>query len=112
MKKKIVALLFALMFSVTGMIAGDCKVYAEESAEDVEMSVVWTDDALVGYAESQTWGVYLAEGVSVINNAGGGKIGCGGITNAAVKCKVSVNSGNRYINTFIIIIFFGYKVII
>lgn len=91
MKKKIVALLFALMFSVTGMIAGDCKVYAEGLAEDVEMSVVWTEDALVGYAESQTRGVYLAEGVSVINNAGGGKIGCGGITNAAVKCKVSVN---------------------
>lgn len=92
MKKKVVALLLALMFSVTGIIAGDGKVYAEESVQDVEMSAVWTDDALVGYAESQTWGVYLARGISIINNAGGGKIGCGGITEAAVKCKVSVNS--------------------
>lgn len=90
MKKKVVALLLALMFSVTGMIVGEEKVCAEESAQDVEMSDVWTEDALVGYAESQTWGVYLARGISIINNAGGGKIGCGGITEASVKCKVSV----------------------
>ena len=91
MKKRVVALLLALLFLVTGIITEEGKVYAEESTQDVEMSEVWMQDALVGYAESQTWGVYLAEGVSVINNAGGGKIGCGGITNAAVKCKVSVN---------------------
>lgn len=92
MKKKVVALLLALMFSLAGIIAGEGKVYAEESVQDVEMSEVWTEDALVGYAGSQTWGVYLARGISIINNAGGGKIGCGGITEAAVKCKVSVNS--------------------
>jgi hypothetical protein len=91
MKKRIVAFFLAFLFLVTGIIAGEGEVYAEESAQDVEMSEVWTEDALVGYGESQTWGVYLAEGVSVINNAGGGQIGCGGITNAAVKCKVSVN---------------------
>lgn len=91
MKKRVVALLLALLFSVTGMMAGDGKVYAEDSAQDIEISEIWTEDALVGYAESQTWGVYLLEGVSIINDAGGGKIGCGGITNAAVKCKVSVN---------------------
>ena len=92
MKKRIVAMVLALLFSVTGMVAGERKVYAEESAQDVEMSAVWTKDALVGYGESQTWGIYLLEGVSIINNAGGGKIGCGGITNAAVKCKVSVTA--------------------
>ena len=92
MKKRVVALLLALMFSATGMIANDCKVYAEESEQDVDMSEIWTEDALVGYGEAQTWGVYLAEGVSIINNAGGGKIGCGGITSAAVRCKVSVNA--------------------
>jgi hypothetical protein len=91
-KKRVVALLLALMFSATGMIANDCKVYAEESEQDVDMSEIWTEDALVGYVEAQTWGVYLAEGVSIINNAGGGKIGCGGITSAAVRCKVSVNA--------------------
>ena len=92
MKKRVVALLLALLFSVTGIIAGEGRVYAEESVQDVEMSEVWTEDALVGYGESQTWGVYLLQGISIINNAGGGKIGCGGITEAAVKCKVSVNS--------------------
>ena len=92
MKKRVVALLLALMFSVTGIVAGDGKVYAEESAQDVDISEIWTEDALVGYGQSQTWGVYLARGISVINNAGGGKIGCGGITEAAVKCKVSVNA--------------------
>ena len=90
MKKRVIALLLALTFSVTGIIAEGSKVYAEESEQDVEMSEVWTEDALVGYGESQTWGVYLLRGISVINDAGGGKIGCGGITEAAVKCKVSV----------------------
>lgn len=92
MKKRVVALILASLFCVTGIIAGEGNVYAAETAQDVEMSEVWTDDALVGYAESQTWGVYLLRGMSIINNAGGGKIGCGGITEAAVKCKVSVNA--------------------
>lgn len=93
MKKRVIALLFALLFSVMGVITEDEKVYAEESVQsvqDVELLEIWTEDALVGYATSQTRGVYLAEGVSIINNAGGGKIGCGGVTTAAVKCKVSV----------------------
>lgn len=92
MNKRVIALLLVLLFSVTGMVAGDGKVYAEDSASDVDISEVWTEDALVGYGQSQTWGVYLEEGISIINNAGGGKIGCGGITEAAVKCKVSCNS--------------------
>jgi hypothetical protein len=41
--------------------------------------------------QSQTWGVYLVDGTSIINDAGGGKIGEGGSTTAASKCKVSVN---------------------
>ena len=92
MKKRVVALFLAVLFSVTGMIVGDGKVYAQDSAQDVELSEIWTEDALVGYGQSQTWGVYLAEGVSIINDAGGGKIGCGGMTTAAVKCKVSCNA--------------------
>lgn len=91
MKKRVVSFCLALMFCLTGTILGDVKVYAKDTAQDVDMSQVWTEDALVGYVESQTWGVYLAQGVSIINNAGGGKIGCGGITEAAVKCKVAVN---------------------
>lgn len=92
MKKRVNALLLALLFFITGVIAGEGKVYAEEVVQDVEISEVWTEDALVGYAELQTRGVYLARGISVINNAGGGKIGCGGITEAAVKCKVSCSA--------------------
>lgn len=90
MKKRVVTLLLASVLLITGVLAGNKKVYAEDTEQDVEISEIWTDGALVGYSQSQTWGVYLAEGVSIINDAGGGKIGCGGITNAAVKCRVSV----------------------
>ena len=92
MKKKIVALLLSFLFVLTGIVIGNEKVNAEESAQDVLLSEIWTGDALVGYGQAQTWGVYLSQGISIINDAGGGKIGCGGITNAARRCKVSVNA--------------------
>lgn len=92
MKKRIMALFLAVMFSVIGMFAGDISVQAEELGEDVDISYILTDDALIGYAELRNRGIYLSEGFSTINDAGGGKIGCGGVTNAAVKCQVSVNS--------------------
>lgn len=88
MKKRITALFLALMFCVSGFLVTDFKADAEEIAQDVELSTIMTEDALIGYAQVAR-GVYLAEGVSVINDAGGGKIGWGGITNAAVRCKVS-----------------------
>ena len=95
MRKRVVALLFALLFVVTGVVSGEGKVYAEESlynVQEVELSDIWTEDALVGYATSQTRGVYLLSGVSIINDAGNNKIGCGGSTTAALKCKVSVSA--------------------
>lgn len=92
MNKKLLALFMAVFFSITGIGTNNICAFAEEQGEDVMLSEVLTEDALVGYSESQTWGVYLAQGVSFINNAGGGKIGCGGITEAAVKCKVTVNA--------------------
>lgn len=91
MKKRFTALFLAVLFLVTGVFAGDQKAFAQETVEDVAISDVWTEDALVGYAQLINRGVYLAEGVSIINDAGGGRIGCGGITTAAMKCKVSVN---------------------
>lgn len=94
MRKRIVAYLFAFLFAITGIIAGEGKVYAEESVydvQDVELSDIWKEDALVGYAVLQTRGIYLLNGVSIINDAGNNKIGCGGSTNAAIKCKVSVS---------------------
>ena len=92
MKKRFTALFLAVLFVVTGVFAGQQQAFAQESVEDVEISDIMTEDALAGYAQLINRGVYLAEGVSIINDAGGNRIGCGGITTAAVKCKVSVTS--------------------
>ena len=92
MKKRIVALMLLFALTMTGVAVGNVEAYALDSAQDVELSQVWTEDALIGYAQAQTRGVYLARGMSFINDAGGGKIGCGGITEAARQCKVSVTS--------------------
>ena len=95
MKKRIVAMMLAVVFSVIGMMANGWNVKAAEieaAEQEVDISTVMTEDALIGYAPLINRGVYLLEGVSALNDAGGGKIGWGGITNAVVKCKVSVNA--------------------
>ena len=92
MKKRVLSVFMALVLGVMAFVTGDFKAQAEEVAQDIEFSALLIEDALIGYLNTQTRGVYLAEGYSVINDAGGGKIGCGGITNAARKCKVSVNA--------------------
>lgn len=91
MKRRFTALFLAVLFLVTGVFVVDQKAFAQEAVENVTISDVWTEDALIGYAQVINRGVYLAEGVSIINDAGGGRIGCGGYTTAAVKCKVSIN---------------------
>lgn len=91
MRKKAVAFILALVLIVSGSYIGAVSVNAECITESVDISEVWTDDALVGYAELITRGIYLAQGISTINDAGSGKIGTGGITTAAQYCKVSVN---------------------
>ena len=91
MKKRVTAVLLATLCLVTGIFAGNISVQAEEG-QDVDISYILTDDALVAYAELRTRGVYLSEGISIINDAGAGRIGCGGITNAAKKCTVKVSS--------------------
>ncbi len=94
MKKRMVALLLAILFSVSGFVQGTGDAYAQDvrtAEEDVDIDVLLADgDALIGYAENQTRGVYLSEGFSVINNAGANRIGCGGITEANKKCDVSI----------------------
>jgi len=93
MRKRFVALLLAMVCITLGVFAENQQVRAEETAgEDVEFSYLLTKDALVGYAELKNRGIYLAEGYSIINDAGSGKIGCGGITNATVRCRVSVTA--------------------
>ena len=61
-------------------------------SQDVPISEITTEDALIGYSEENTWGVYLGSGMSIINDSGGGKIGWGGATHAARTCKVSITS--------------------
>jgi len=92
MKKRFTALFLAVLFVVTGVFVVDQKAFAQEAVEDVAISDIMTEDALIGYAQLINRGVYLQQGMSIINDAGGNKIGCGGITEAAVKCKVSVTS--------------------
>jgi len=92
MKKRILALFMAVVFAVVGFVTTDFRAEAEEAGVDVDRSEIMTDGALIGYADVQTWGVYLVAGDSIINDAGGGKIGCGGTTMASTKCSVSVNS--------------------
>ena len=91
MKKKLMAMFMALAVLVTGSFIVPVDVHAEDIGEVVDISDIMTEDALIGYATMQTRGIYLTEGVSVLNDAGGGKIGAGGITEAAIRCQVSVN---------------------
>lgn len=92
MKRNIVSLILALIISVCGFWNGNLESQAEEMGEDNNMSYLLTEDALIGYADMQTRGVYLASGHSIINKISSTKIGAGGITNAAVYCKVSILS--------------------
>lgn len=92
MKKRIFNLLLAMVVCVSGVVITDVTVLAETESEDIAYEELMTDDALVGYAESQTWGVYLASGNSVINKISSTKVGAGGTTNAAKKCNVSITS--------------------
>lgn len=90
MKHKIALFILALIVSVCGFWNGTLESQAEEMGEDMDMSYLLTEDALIGYANLQTRGIYLLDGHSIINKASSTKIGAGGITNAAQYCKVSV----------------------
>ena len=91
MKKKLTMILLALVLCATSLFTIDIQANAQETEEEVTYESLLTDDALIGNMESQTWGVYLSAGRSIINDAGGGQIGAGGSTTAASKCNVSVN---------------------
>lgn len=92
MKQRVLAMLLALMICVAGMSGAEMNVRAEEAGEDIDFSYLTTDSSLIGYAESQTRGIYLAEGSSIINRISSTKIGAGGTTSAVTKCTVSVTS--------------------
>ena len=92
MKKKILIAVLVIVFSFVNIGYEGAIVQAEEVGEDMDLSYLLTDSALIGYAEIQTRGIYLLSGESIINKISNSKIGAGGVTNAAIKCKVSVTS--------------------
>lgn len=91
MQKRILTMLLMVVMLFTSMMCWEVNVNAQEE-EDVAMSEIMTEDALIGYAQTQTWGVYLSDGHSVINKISSSKVGAGGVTNAAKKCTVKVAS--------------------
>lgn len=92
MKYKNIAIFWAVAIMILGIWNTDLNVNAEEVGETIDFSYLLTDGALIGYMDNQTWGIYLAEGNSIINKISTTKIGAGGITNAAKKCEVSITS--------------------
>ena len=70
----------------------EVNVKAEVPSEDIDINVLMTEDALIGYSQNQTWGVYYSDGSSIINKISSTKVGAGGVTNAAVKCTVSITA--------------------
>ena len=92
MKQRFLAMLVALAICVTGVWNYGMESKAEDMGEDISFSELMTEEALVGYAELITRGVYLLDGYSTISKISSTKIGAGGVTNAAVKCKVSTTA--------------------
>ena len=90
MKRKMMALLLTMVMCVTTMFCMEYEVKAEDGGQDIEFSELLTEEALIGYAQPTTRGVYLMEGNSIINKISSTKIGAGGTTTAAIKCKVTV----------------------
>ena len=92
MKRKVLTLLLSVMIGITSILSWNMNVKAEGESEDIVMSELMTDSALIGYAQNQTWGVYFSDGCSIINKISSTKIGAGGVTNASVKCTVKVTA--------------------
>ena len=92
MKRRIMMFLVALALCICGILSLNTKSYAKEAGENVDLSYLLTEDTLIGYAENQTRGVYLANGYSIINKISSTKIGAGGVTSASQYCKVAVTA--------------------
>lgn len=92
MKRRILSMVLAMIICVIGVFDLSVIVKAEGVSEDVDISYILTEDALVGYSTNQTWGAYYSDGYSVINKISSTKVGAGGVTNASVKCTVTVTA--------------------
>lgn len=93
-------MLLACVICATGFFYGSLESNAEESqGHDIDYSYLMNESTLIGYADMQTWGVYLSNGISIINKLGSNTIGAGGSTTAAIKCKVAITSiVERYVD--------------
>lgn len=92
MKQRLLVMLMAVVLCLICVWNFKFESNAEEVGQDISYSELMTENALVGYAENITKGIYLADGHSVINKISSTKIGAGGTTTAAVKCRVSTNA--------------------
>lgn len=92
MKRRFFSMFMAMLICITGMMNWKLCACAAGTEEDIALSEIMTENALIGYAENQTWGVYLSSGQSIINKISSTKVGAGGVTNAAVQCSVSVTA--------------------
>ena len=92
MKKRFLTSVLAMIMCVVGILSFDLNANAETVSEDIDISYLMTEDALIGYSQNQTWGVYYSDGYSIINKISSTKIGVGGVTNAAVRCEVRVSA--------------------
>lgn len=92
MKKRIFNILLVIVLCFVGVINPKIEAKAEVVSEDIALSDILTDDALIGYAQNQTWGVYFSDGYSIVNKISSTKVGAGGVTNANVKCTVKVTA--------------------
>lgn len=88
MKQKVLGVLLTVIMCFT--VIWHMEVQAEDMGEELDYSYLLTDDALIGYGEAVTRGVYYSDGCSIINKISTTKIGAGGTTNANVLCKVSI----------------------
>lgn len=92
MKKRLMTLLLAVVMCLTGIVSWKFETKAENTEEDIALSELLTENALIGYSQNQTWGVYYSDGYSIINKISSSKVGAGGVTNANVKCTVSIQA--------------------
>ena len=67
MRRRLLAMLMVVAFCATCVWNLDFETKAEGSGEDISYSELMSENAMIGYAENITRGVYLAEGYSIIN---------------------------------------------
>ena len=91
MRRNILAMVMAVILGAMGFMSWTTSAKAEVLSEDVALSDVFTEEALIGYAELQSRGIYLVGGYSIINKISSTKVGAGGVTEAAIRCTVKVN---------------------